>query len=236
MEFVSNLEDLFIRTRETLTLNLFDSKCMDKPLLSTKLRTWARLGHSPAVSFHISKLIPVILHPSIATVMARAAETDGSSGGEGWTLEYLQSHYGQSNVEILGLSDSSMGIAEPAYLLKLPRALKAFTYISGRLIDPTTAISPRIGLTSALNHVAKALTKLEITLKGNQRSDWPLNGQNICSLHHLTSLKSLKVEHLTFSSLLPLYFLQPVVRLAPLLPPSLENLTLYPTFHYAVIR
>ncbi|PVG01122.1 hypothetical protein CPB86DRAFT_140002 [Serendipita vermifera] len=64
VHLLPSLEELFIRTGEALTLNLFDSKCADKPLLSTKLRTWVRCGDSIlTLPFHISKLIPVILHP-----------------------------------------------------------------------------------------------------------------------------------------------------------------------------
>lgn len=166
--------------------------------------------------------------------MVRAAETDSSLGVEGWALSVRspQSHYGQSNVEILELSDSSMSIAELAYLLKLPRALKTFAYTSGSLMNPTSTISSRIGLMNTLSHIAKTLTKLEIILKGNQRRDWRFDDQDVCSLHGLKSLKSLNIELPTFASIRRLYLSQPVIQLAPLLPPNLEHLTLYPTFHY----
>jgi hypothetical protein len=219
LHVVQHLEEVRIETNtnELSKLDLYLCEFLKERALSTQLKTFIR---DPNTQIFVGTLIPAFLLPSMTQIRCGFAFSYGALDirhylPQGVTMTSL---YRTSNVEKLVLKYAAVSGHDLAELLRLPLALKSFTYQGSSYSD---WFQERIldSIKQALDHTAKSLEFLDMEYHAGCFED----GSTVWSLQNFSSLKVLIID----SGLL--YGLEPPHDSTPIsesLPPKLEILAM----------
>jgi hypothetical protein len=245
IRLLPQLEEVSINPVPNSKLGLYHtylSTMMEQRLLSTKLRVWERGDEKlREEGFRIVELIPVMLYPLMNVVKAYHVVSGRLFPRLDRCWTKFMFNIGQSTVESIEFSRPDVTIEDLTEILKLPRALKRFVYKDGNIQwgmdNVINGMIKRRVLERALEPAMQTLEVLDLELTnsgGEGTHSLPLNetlfSETLFSLHRFVALKMLAIRFATLANydrLAPPYGAPPTVCLTDLLPPLLEDFTVY---------
>ncbi|PVG01121.1 hypothetical protein CPB86DRAFT_812690 [Serendipita vermifera] len=233
VHLLPELEVLSVRCMDLRRYSRRIGGLMDKQVSSAKLRFWEIGSMEVHCGIPSNTLIPVLLYPSMKVIKAYKVHTQTSrpiSVRDDKLWNPAQSNHGKSYVDAIMLYESVMSALEIAEMFRLCNALKIFVFRDGVIHYDRPDTEVRELLQCTLELVAPTLELLDLVWEGyDDRMDAP----TFCSLHNLTSVRTLRIDLSVLASHEDLTRSTTPSCLANLLPPFLETLVIYPPTNQA---